>query len=189
MATSTTYYIDTDSFSTATAVWINSGLTTKAPDGYYSFGGNYRRQFDGLLQPIEPCDVAPTAYKITSFVSNNVSNQVDCGMSTYIDYTETITVRLTESDGVTPKVNTTGGNIVVNMLVNFSGCFGDNNTYPTEIIIAPGQSETYVYNTGVTNNCGGVECTVVTDTFICYTSISPAGIVPTESFFPLCVLS
>lgn len=57
MATSTTYYIDTDSFSTATAVWINSGLTTKAPDGYYSFGGNYRQQFEGLLQSVTSCSI------------------------------------------------------------------------------------------------------------------------------------
>lgn len=55
MATSTTYYIDTDNFSTATAVWTDATLTTKAPDGYYSFGGNYRQQFSGLLTPIASC--------------------------------------------------------------------------------------------------------------------------------------
>lgn len=62
MATSSTYYIDTNDFSTATAVWINAGLTTKAPDGYYSFGGNYRRQFNGLLQPVQSCESPITSY-------------------------------------------------------------------------------------------------------------------------------
>jgi hypothetical protein len=55
MAISLTYYIDTSSFSTATSVWIDSSLTIKAPDGYYSFGGDYRQQFDGVLQNILAC--------------------------------------------------------------------------------------------------------------------------------------
>jgi hypothetical protein len=33
------YYIDTVSFDLATAVWVENTLTTKAPDGFYSFGG------------------------------------------------------------------------------------------------------------------------------------------------------
>lgn len=186
MATSGTYYIDTADFATATAVWTNTTLTTKAADGYYSFGGSYRRQFNGLLQPIESCAVTPTGYKITKFVSNNTIQQVDCGGSTYYDYTESVTIRLTEPDGITPKVNNTGADVVINMLVDYSGCFGDTNQYPSEVIIANGESETYIYNTGVTNNCSGVECTVVTDIYNCYTSITPDSIVPTESFFPIC---
>jgi hypothetical protein len=150
-------------------------------------GGNdwFEVDINGVVVDMGVCGSEPTGYKITKFVSNNSSQQVDCGMSTYIDFTETITVRLTENDGVTPKVNTTGSDIVVNMLVNFSGCFGDTNTYPSEVTIAPGQSETYIYNTGVTNNCGGIECTVVTDIYSCYTSIT-SGVVPDENFFPLC---
>jgi hypothetical protein len=62
MATSSTYYIDTADFSTATAVWTDTALTTKAPDGYYSFGGNYRQQFEGLLTAIASCTIPTTAY-------------------------------------------------------------------------------------------------------------------------------
>ena len=65
MATSSTYYIDTADFSTATAVWTDTALTTKAPDGYYSFGGNYRQQFEGLLLSIIPCGSAPTYIIVT----------------------------------------------------------------------------------------------------------------------------
>ena len=125
-------------------------------------------------------------YKVISFVSNNSIQQTDCGGNTYYDFTQTVTVRLTEPDGVTPQINLTGANIVINMLVDYSGCFGDTNTYPSEVIIAPGQSETYIYNTGVTNNCGGVECTVVTDTYSCYTLITPSYIIPGQDFYPLC---
>ena len=59
MATSGTYYIDTADFSTATAVWTDIALTTKAPDGYYSFGGNYRQQIDGLLLSTNSCSTPP----------------------------------------------------------------------------------------------------------------------------------
>lgn len=62
MATSSTYYIDTADFSTATAVWIDTALTTKAPDGYYSFGGSYRQQFGGELLPIQSCSSSPSFY-------------------------------------------------------------------------------------------------------------------------------
>ena len=50
-----TYYIDTTIFSTATAVWTEPTLTTKAPDGYYSFEGDYREQVSGLLGTTIPC--------------------------------------------------------------------------------------------------------------------------------------
>lgn len=61
-----TYYIDTNNFSTATAVWTNAGLTIKAPDGYYSIGGNYRRQLSGLLYEINPCSPISTPISITN---------------------------------------------------------------------------------------------------------------------------
>ena len=53
------YYIDTNNFSTATAVWTDSQLITKAPDGFYSFGDNFRQQFNGLLLSITSCGSPP----------------------------------------------------------------------------------------------------------------------------------
>lgn len=128
------------------------------------------------------------AYKIRSFVSNNVINQVQCGGSDYYENTESITIQLTEADGVTPKVNSTGADIVINMLVDYSGCPSEyGNTYPMQVVIPNGQTQTYVYNTGVLNNCGGTGCAIITDTYSCYTSISPSYVQPTGSFFPQCV--
>ena len=43
------YYIDSLSFSTATAVFTDELLTTKAPDGFYKFETGYREQLNGLL--------------------------------------------------------------------------------------------------------------------------------------------
>jgi hypothetical protein len=53
-----TYYIDADSFEFASAIYTDSGLTIPAPDGYYSLGvaTAYRRVLDGVLQPLDYCD-------------------------------------------------------------------------------------------------------------------------------------
>jgi hypothetical protein len=77
------YYIDTNDFTTATAVWTNSILTTKSPDGYYSFGGNYRQQIDGFLTDLISCSnidtVSITAIEETTatFNGNLISNGGD----------------------------------------------------------------------------------------------------------------
>lgn len=48
-----TYYIDTNSFATATSIWTNSNLTIKAPNGFYQKDGVYRQMSGGeLLAPL-----------------------------------------------------------------------------------------------------------------------------------------
>ena len=74
MAISTTYYIDTTIFSTATAVWTEPTLTTKAPDGYYSFGGDYREQVSGLLTDLISCtNIECTSYTVATTSSSSQS--------------------------------------------------------------------------------------------------------------------
>lgn len=183
MATSSTYYIDTADFSTATAVWTNTGLTTKAPDGYYSFGGNYRRQFNGLLQPIESCEVAPTGYRIRSFNSGqNIQNTPCLGDEQWNTAENYITIQLVEEDGVTPKVNNTGGDVVITLRRDESGCTTD--TYTRDAIIAPGQSQVVVAD--LTGVAACPECIGTADTIRCYESITPSNIIPTEFFFIFC---
>lgn len=55
MATSSLYYIDSSSFNTAVSVYTDQELRVKAPDGYYSFNGLYRRQIFGKLQDVLNC--------------------------------------------------------------------------------------------------------------------------------------
>lgn len=48
-----TYYIDTNSFATATSIWSDANLTTKAPNGFYQKDGVYRQMSGGeLLAPL-----------------------------------------------------------------------------------------------------------------------------------------
>jgi hypothetical protein len=55
MPTLLSYYLDTNLFTTATAVYTDATLTTKAADGFYQSGGVYREQSSGLLGSIIPC--------------------------------------------------------------------------------------------------------------------------------------
>ena len=49
MAALGTYCFDGLNFSQASALFTDSGLTTLAPDGYYSQGGIIRQQLNGSL--------------------------------------------------------------------------------------------------------------------------------------------
>lgn len=51
----TNYYVNAVSFLSATAVYTNSGLSTLAPDGYYSESGIVRQQVSGVLQVQSSC--------------------------------------------------------------------------------------------------------------------------------------
>lgn len=64
-------YIDSASFLTATAVYDDVHLTIKAADGYYQFGGQYRRQLSGLLLTVEVClSCPPTEVFYISLMKN-----------------------------------------------------------------------------------------------------------------------
>lgn len=49
MATSATYYLDGPDLQSATAVFTDATLSTKAADGWYSIGGYVRQQVSGVL--------------------------------------------------------------------------------------------------------------------------------------------
>jgi hypothetical protein len=72
MPTTTLYYIDSSNFNTATSVYSDVALTIKAPDGYYSFSGVYRRQLFGDLKEVITCTGLPVA--------------VDCVVSAWSDW-------------------------------------------------------------------------------------------------------
>lgn len=55
MATQGNYYLNAASLATATAVYTNVGLSTLAPDGFYSDGSIVREQVGGVLQAQSPC--------------------------------------------------------------------------------------------------------------------------------------
>lgn len=55
MATSSTYYLDAPSLSSATVVYSNAALTTVAANGYYSDGAIMRQQLGGVLLPPVIC--------------------------------------------------------------------------------------------------------------------------------------
>jgi hypothetical protein len=49
------YYIDSDSFDTATSIWLDELQTELAPDGLYLLDGTYRQLLSGVLLDPVPC--------------------------------------------------------------------------------------------------------------------------------------
>lgn len=85
MATSATYYLDGEDLQSATAVYTDATLLTKAADGWYSIGGFVRQQIDGLLQANVLCTSCPLDCA-TSLVMDTTSGfytvPIDLGAST-----------------------------------------------------------------------------------------------------------
>jgi len=81
-----TFYIDTTSFETASAVYTTADLSTKAADGFYSDGGIYREQSSGiLLDPTDcpSCQVAcGTLVSVTSVDEGVYDISFNAGAST-----------------------------------------------------------------------------------------------------------
>jgi hypothetical protein len=77
------YFIDSKNFSTATAVYTSSALTTKAADGFYQYCGVLRQQSGGLLTPALSCDdlsvgcVVPCGTDVSTALSGNNSGMYD----------------------------------------------------------------------------------------------------------------
>jgi len=80
MASTGDYYLDTPYFETATAVWTDSTLTTKAADGYYTFDGNWRYQKSGSFNStnVVSCDIPPPP----EYGTWNISSQSNSNSTT-----------------------------------------------------------------------------------------------------------
>lgn len=122
------YYIDTPSFSTATAVWTDSLLTIKAPDGYYSFDFNFRRQFNGVLQAISSCSAPPPPDVPSIGITSTICNT---------DGGSTVTKRFRISVG-NPPLNYT---IAQGTVTNYAGLVYSINDTPgnsyLEVVFRP----------------------------------------------------
>ena len=73
MAALGTYCFDGLNFSQATSLFTNSGLTTLAPDGWYSQGGIIRQQLNGVLLNAQPCSTCyvPCGSGVNASFSSN----------------------------------------------------------------------------------------------------------------------
>lgn len=80
------YYIDSTSFSTATAVYTDELLTIKAPDGYYKFETGYREQLGGLLLNSIECTTCIDCKQFGSF--DYKTGTTDATINITITYTD-----------------------------------------------------------------------------------------------------
>lgn len=71
MATTSNYYLNNSTLSTATCVYSDSDLSIIASDGWYADGVIVRQQISGVLQPVEPCPLCPGSTANVNYYSEN----------------------------------------------------------------------------------------------------------------------
>ena len=97
-----TFYIDTASFSTATAVFTDRALQTKAADGYYSDETIVRRQQNGILEPAVNCPncgqqpPTPTEYCVSQFPVNQITLDTGAPAVEGVHFTLSVVIQLTQ---------------------------------------------------------------------------------------------
>ncbi len=84
---SATYFLDTSDFATATAVFSDSTLHTKAGDQYYQIGNTVRRQLNGVLELATSCGPCGTTIPLC-FGSS--ADDVCCTACTYSSYSSSL---------------------------------------------------------------------------------------------------
>jgi|SanBayMetagenome_1026888.scaffolds.fasta_scaffold04409_3 hypothetical protein len=77
MATSGSYYLNGPSLTSSTSVFTDSGLTTLAPDGFYSDGVIVREQVGGVLLPAVACSSCEPQCLEYSAISEGPSGVVE----------------------------------------------------------------------------------------------------------------
>ena len=83
-----TFYMDTDSFETATALWTDATLHTKAADQFYQLGNLVRQQDGGLLSASTTCEACGTAIPLCSSTTSVVD--LCCTGCTYSSYSSSL---------------------------------------------------------------------------------------------------
>tara|TARA_R110002126_G_scaffold4637_13_gene24456 strand:- start:6028 stop:10860 length:4833 start_codon:yes stop_codon:yes gene_type:complete len=85
---SNTYFIDTDAFQTATAIFTDSALSTKATNEFYQAVNQVREQVGGLLQTSETCNACGSAIPLCYSDVSEV--EVCCTGCTYSSYNSSV---------------------------------------------------------------------------------------------------
>ena len=91
------YFINTDSFTTATSVYTDSDLSSLAGDGFYSAAGIVREQSSGLLISSASC-ASPCNY---IYVTGIVASASDLCTSNYVMSFRTQTTTNNDFIGIT----------------------------------------------------------------------------------------
>lgn len=145
MPTQQTYYLNGPTLATATAVFLDSGMTTCAPDGYYFDGTIARQQFSCSLLPAETCPTCgdPCKDSIDELVSDEGVYYITFDAGTTIYDTGAIIIAFAVDSG---SVN--------GIRVNFDGVLYNELSSPVYGYLAGTPSTAFTYIGTVANDCG-----------------------------------
>jgi hypothetical protein len=112
------YYINTLDFSAATSVFLDIGMDTLAPDGFYSFNGDsYRQQIGGVLSNVLTCTPAiandDTYSAIVTQGINGYNILSNDTIGTSGATTSNITITQLSTTNPSANINTSTGAVVV----------------------------------------------------------------------------
>lgn len=118
MATSSSYYLNAPSLGSATAVFLDTGLLTCAPDGFYSNGVIVREQVGCVLLPQQDCGACPTPCGTTINASGSQGVYLlDLDTGSTVGDVGAVIVRF-DPYGVPDGIKGTLGSTVYNKLVS-----------------------------------------------------------------------
>ena len=145
-------YINSDNFLTATAVYDDVDLTILSLDGYYQFGGNYRRQLSGVLSSSVICDDCSTRSLYRTDEETNVCDNY-CTSSAYdmdIEFT---------TNPARDYENLTNGDVIVGGL-SFDGFYAVSPYIATTGADKGLWKILRIQNNTITNisECGATQC-------------------------------
>lgn len=161
MPTQQTFFLNGPTLSSATTVFLDSGMTTCAPDGYYSDGTVARQQFGCVLLPAEACPTCGETCK------DSIVDLISYEGVYYTTFFTGDTVTDTGAIIVTMLLD----NSVAGIRVSYDGTVYNELSSPIYGYLAGTPSTSYTYVGGNSYDCGIEGSTYILDE---YTYIAPA---------------
>lgn len=153
MATQQTYYLNGPTLAEATSVFLDVGMTTCAPDGYYSDGTIARQQVGCVLLPAEACPLCGDGCvgNVVDLASGNAAYYIVFSAGSTVNDTGAIIVQI-DSNSTVNGISALYDGVTYNELSSpvhgyLVGVAGSNRTYIGDTAADCGISGTpYVLN-------------------------------------------
>lgn len=143
MPTQSTYYLNCATLATATTVYLDSGMTICAPDGYYFDGTTARQQVGCVLLPAEACPLCGERCK------GNIDEALSFEGYYYIPFFAGNTALDTGAIIITINLDSSVGGV----LVNFGGTYYNAVSSPIYGYLAGTPTNDFTYLGGTAYDC------------------------------------
>jgi|TARA_R100000482_G_scaffold38848_1_gene13269 hypothetical protein len=200
MATLGTFYFDSNSFATATALFTDAALTQCAPDGFYSDSIISRQQVNCVLQVAETCNCAgptPTPTATPTPTPTVTPTPTPTPVPTSAVTPTAVPSQPTPTPTVTPVTPTPTAEIVAGKYYQLDPCPGSSVSESCYIFsktalasgaryLNPNTQDYYTYNSSVTaknNVSSSLVCTAIMELVPNIAGCPPQPIQPVTNYY------